>query len=581
MVKAFKKTAVIMFALSIAALFSVITSIGAGNLDYAESAPGGSVSNIDELIAAFGVDSFGNPNASVMQEETGEIRLRNSVILQSPIIIKEGSYRLVGGGCTIARGFEEGSLIVLDGSNGQTPSLELERNYGSEYGESDEANIILDGNSEDFPVADGSLISVNGGARLTLNSRVLFRNAVSSVSGGALSINSIESSGKVFSPEVNIFACRINNCRAYDGGAIYFDGTVSGEGGKLTIEKSFFTDCSAENDGGAIYTVGGRIVLTDVEMSANSAKRGGGAYICSEAELSNMSMNENTASISGGGLFCGKDSDSGKICEMSIISIMALDNHSEGVGGMLTNEGILVVNGFYSDGNSASGDGGSVYNTGSFAYTDGSMVNGESGGRGGAVYSASSGIFVMSGGEINSNTALFGGAVYSEGYFEMSGGAVGNNRGGTPEVIVKGETVMNGSAVVSNKNVIGLCIYTDQSGNEVVPVIKLTGELTNKAEQRVAFYRETDSGYKLANAAGMAVFQGDDAFIASAVKVFKVEGSFFRSYGIEADGSLFYKFPLMPVWAWLLTLLGVGAATTAFVLLVKKRRGRATEKSVD
>lgn len=565
-------------------LFSLLPASGAGSLDYAYAAPGGSVGSIDELIEAFGFDDFGKPNAQPINGSDTEIRLLNNVIMQSPIVITNGNYRIVGGGCTIARGFDAGSLIVLDGSDlNNSPSLELERAYGSEYGEADEANIILDGNSAAHPDADGALISVVGKAKLTMNSRVLLRNAVSSGNGGALSVTATVNGESAYYPEVKIFACRFVGCSADNGGAVYFNVSspsvdADKRGGNLSIEKSFFSGCNAAADGGALYTLGGRTVISETSFKENKALRGGGAFICSEAELKVISMDDNTASASGGGIFCGKDEASGEICEMSIINIMALGNHSDDNGGLIANYGIVVVSSFYSDGNTASGCGGSIYNAGSFAYTDGSIINCKSEKLGGAVYSTSGSVFIMRGGEINSNTALYGGAIYSEGYFEMSGGAVGKNRGGIPEVIFKGETAMSGSAVVSNKNVIGLCIYKNAEGKEIIPVIKLKGELTNKAIQKAAFYRENSENgiysYDPANSAGMKLFEGEAAFIASAVKVFDIEGSFFKSYDVGKDGCLYYKFPLMPVWAWILTLTGLCAASFAVIWIIKKKRCR-------
>lgn len=582
-----KKIAALLFMLTAIMLFSLLPASGSGSLDYAYTAPGGSVESLEELIAALGSDDFGKPNAQPINGSDTEIRLLNNVILQSPIVITKGGYRIVGGGCTIARGFDNGSLIVLDGSALHEPSLELERDYGSEYTESDEANLIFDGNSSAHPEANGSLISVIGKAKLTLNSRVLFRGAVTSGNGGALSITSALDGEHAYYPEVRIFACRFINCNAANGGAVYFNVSspsvpADKRGGTLSIEKSFFTSCGADSDGGALYTLGGRAVISDTAFKENSAKRGGAAYICSEAELKLIPMDDNTASESGGGIYCGKDEASGEMCEMSIINIMALGNHSDGVGGLITNNGVVIVSSFYSDGNTASGNGGGIYNTGSFAYTEGSIINCKSGVFGGAVYSASGAVFVMSGGEINSNTALYGGAIYSEGYFEMSGGAVGNNRGGAPEVIFKGETAMSGSAVVSNKNIIGLCIYKDADGKEIVPVIRLKGELTNKAIQKAAFYCESiENGvysYSPANSAGRKLFDGEAAFIASAVKVFDIEGSFFKSYDVGADGTLYYKFPLMPIWAWILTIVGVGAAAAAAVIIIKKKRVKKVEE---
>lgn len=580
-----KKLTVLLLSLTALLVFSLLPAGAAipaseGVLDYAYAAPGGSVENIEELIAAFGSDDFGKPNAQKINGSDTEIRILNTVILQSPIIIKTGSYRIVGGGCTIARGFDSGSLIVLDGTTGQNPTLELERDYGSEYGESDEANIIIDGNSGEHPLSDSALISVKGNASLTLNSRVLFRGAVSSGSGGALSITASFNEETQYYPTVKIYACRFTECHAGSGGAIYFNGMASGKsGGSLVVEKSYFTGCSADNDGGALYTLGGRIALGSVSFDENQAARGGAAYICSEAELNGISMNDNTASESGGGIYCGKDDTSGEMCEMSIINIMALGNHSDGDGGLISNYGVVVVSAFYSDGNTASGNGGSVYNAGSFAYTEGSIINGECGGKGGGVYSTSSGVFIMSGGEINANRASFGGAVYSEGYFEMSGGAIGNNRGGVPEVILKGEITMSGSAVVTKNNIIGLCIYKDKDGNEIIPIIKLQGELTNLAVQTAAFYRETEDGYSAANASGLKLFEGDKAYIDSAVKVFKIEGGFFSSYGIDTDGTLYYKFPVMPIWAWALTLIGVGAAAAVVLIILKKKQKKRETKT--
>ena len=107
--------------------------------------------------------------------------------------------------------------------------------------------------------------------------------------------------------------------------------------------------------------------------------------------------------------------------------------HAPGVIGRgitVTSTGtFIMLSGRISDNNSTSTNhGAGVYNQGLFKMEGGVISNNNASGWGGGVYNnGASALFILSGGEISGNTATNGGGVYNECDFEMSGGVIANN----------------------------------------------------------------------------------------------------------------------------------------------------------
>ena len=563
-----KKTAGIFAGILLICAFFTFSVFGAGSLDYAENAPGGEVSTVDELISAFGKDSFGNPNATLLLNSENDIRLINSVILDAPIIIKDGEFTIVGGGCTIARGFNGGAVIIVDGSSGKSPILKLERPTQNDFADNDEPNLIINGNEKSFGRNSEAFIKVLGNAKLVSNNRVLYKDITTDGNGGAISAFPSISEENYYFPTLELNYNRFDNCKSGNGGAVYFEGYSNDKNeGVIDVNTCYFNKCVAADNGGALSILGGKAEINAGEMVENTAEKGGAIYACAEIQISETKFTSNYAGVSGGAVYCAKEDSVSQVCKTMLLGIFAEKNRSAGNGGMITNDGICAGSNIYIDANSAAGNGGGVYNTATFLYTEGSILNNKCDCIGGGVYNhGSSAVFQMSGGEINANTAIYAGGVYSEGYMKISGGAIGNNRGDSPEVMIKGEFIMSENAVVTNKDVIGLC------GSEgAYPVIKLESVLTNKAIQKVAFYTESNGKYVLANKAGMTVLSGEQEFVSKSAKLFDVSGSVLKNYSVTQTGNLQFRFPLMPLWAWILSIIAVSGLAAATVLFIRKR----------
>ena len=149
--------------------------------------------------------------------------------------------------------------------------------------------------------------------------------------------------------------------------------------------------------------------------------------------------------------------------------------------------------------------------------------------------------------------------------------------GKAPQNLVSGIMRMSESATFTDTEVVGILL---KDGEEPT-AIKVLSVLTSRVKQTVAFFKEiTDENglvsVKLVNESGMKVFESENAAaLESAVKGFKVLGEGLKNYKIKSDGTLAFKLPLMPLWAWMLTLVGaVGAAVgTVFgVKTIKKKK---------
>ncbi|MBE6610537.1 MAG: hypothetical protein E7634_07700 [Ruminococcaceae bacterium] len=563
-----KISLVAVFAVMLFAVL-LIPSFAAGNMDYANDAPGGTVTSADEFVAALGSEN------AVKVSET-EIKLKNSIVLQKTIEITNGRYTLKSQGCIIYRGFEKGALFFLNGSSlSQRPSLSLGVASTAMIEEGVEPNLTIDGCKDIYPKADGSLIMLKGGATLNVYGSTLLTNASNTGMGGAVYAELGEHSEVDYStplePTVLLRNCKIEKCSAdIAGGAVAFVGCYDGFNvGSLTVENVSFPANTSVNEtgtgaGGSIYALGGTVNVATATFTENIADNGAAVYIASEGRMSNITAEYNTAKVSGGVVYVGATNEVDG--EVSIENLVAHQNKSEGNGGVITNEGILLGLSLYCTQNECALNGGGIYNTGVFEMKEGSFMNNDAGVSGGGAYcKGEKSVFILSGGEINSNESPFAGAIYSEGAVEINGGAVGRNDSAEPHLVLKGKVVFGKNASVLGSNTIGLCITEDQNGNENIPYIELTGASTVLDYMYVGFFREkTDkdgivTGYKMANKSGRSVFVGTEEDIKNTEKWYIAYYRGPLSYVINEDGTLSPRFIHLPIWAWFIIVPALGA----------------------
>lgn len=578
----------------------------------AKLAPGGTLtaeSDADEVARAFGgsKDSVDNSTRVEISGSVGnyKITLCVSIKFTAPLIIEGGEYEIKGSGCGIYRGFAEGALIQLDGSNGGSPSLTVERDSigawkndmntdedsasdGNVSEVADTADLILDGCRDSYTAASGALISVKGNASLELNGKVKLMNAASTELGGAIYAEAVTNgSGAVYSPSVKLDYCKILNCSSSKGGgAVALVGGKNGEG-TVSLNDVIFKENTALNGsrdarGGAVYTDGGELKLSgSCKLLSNSADIGGGAYICGTAEISgDVTVKYNSANADGGAFYCDVGAaERGTAAVLLITKGSVTHNTAGGNGGAIFNAGTVLMGDSASlQDNEAKKDGGAVYNRGSFGVTGGSLYLNKALGKAGAIYNSESGILSISGGSIATNKAAVCGGVYSEGVFDFKGGSIGKNVGDEPQNLVSGIMKMSGAATFTSSEVLGILVGEDGS----YTVIGIDGELTSRVKQSVAFFKAEigasgeSTSLKLANKSGYTVFSSENSEnLKSAVERFDVYVTGIKKSKLKADGTLGFKMPLMPLWGWALTLLAVLGAAFGTVALIKKLKKRS------
>lgn len=582
-----KKTfisAILSVILLIALLCLPVFSDGEAN--YAAVAPGGEIFSVDDVITVFGGDK--NVSAKTEGSET-RITFKKSIKLSAPVVIKNGTYRINGMDCSLFRGFENGSLILLDGSSGGAPKLIIEEKSMTDWETGKTAVFTFDGNSDEFSAAHGALLTLKGNAVIDFDGKVLFKNAVNSDFGGAIYAETVKTGDVTYSPSVTLSECKITGCKSLKGGGgIAFFGGKTDEGeANLTnviIEKNEAINSLSDARGGGFYTNGGKIKISgESAVTDNKSNLGGGGYIGGFAELDGVRVSNNSATVSGGGLYCGIDTERGTNGSIAMNNAFLSYNSTDGSGGAIANEGTLLIGGStYLTDCKANINGGGVYNLGSFGLTTGDIITNKAGVKGGAIYNGAEGILIVSGGRISSNEAKISGGIYSEGGFEFKGGSVGKNIGSVPQNLIYGVIKISGSATFTDTEVLGISV----KNNETPTVITVEGKLLSRVKQTVGFFEEyTDengvSHVKLVNKSGMQVFKGDAEGLESAANGFKVLGEGLKSFKIRSDGTLAFKMPLMPLWGWILSLIGVAGAAVGTVFLIKKIKKNKKGKGED
>lgn len=584
-----KKTALSIFLslLVIATVFS-LTVFSDGEANFAEIAPGGEITSVNDVKTVFGEE-----NVTVEAEgETVNIYFERSIKLASPIVIKSGTYRIFGRDCVLFRGFDVGSLVVLDGTGGAAPRLIISEVSSTDWESGKIAVFTFDGNASQHPDAHGALITVKGNATVDFDGKIMLKNAVNKELGGAIYAEAVANgSGGFYSPTVKLKGCKITGCVSLKGGGgIALLGGKDGEG-EITLTDVILEKNKAQNTektamGGAFYLSGGKIKLSGsvTQVIGNSGDLGGGGYVCGYAEIEGITVKDNTAGVSGGALYCSNDTQRGTSGTLAMNNTVLSYNTSTLNGGTVFNGGTLLIGGstYITDGK-AGGDGGAVYNVGSFGFSAGDIITNKADGKAGAIYNGVSGILIISGGRISSNDASLCGGIYSEGVFEFKGGSIGKSMGKAPQNLVCGIMRMGETATFTDTEVIGLLVKDGQT----LPVINVLSALSSRVKQTVAFFTEfTDENgalsVKLVNDSGMKAFNSENgAALESAVKGFKVLGEGLKNYKISSDGELVFKAPIMPIWAWILTLIGIAGAAYGVIYAVKAVKRNKTEERGD
>ncbi len=563
-------------------------------------APGGKVTTLDELITALG----GETNAANVN---GVIRLKNNIILTAPIYINSGSYKIIGGGCSIYRGFDDGALFqlgatALTDSNGNPlslPTLTLGSEISPEKQNLDDPDLILDGNSESFKGAiNGPLIAILGKGYVTINPSTVLTNNHSAVPGGAIYLESFSLGDEVtpLEPTLNIIGGLIyGNSSDVEGGAIAAYGRIKGSpSGSISITQckiegntSISPDETYLGKGGAIYSDGFTLTLNTCELLSNAADEGGALYVTHDTEITTCTVSQNVANSAGGAMYVhllkNELDQSHAPAKVTLSSNFISDNRSDGIGGAIVNQGnftLLADKSSYISTNTAKGNGAVIFNEGTLELNSGELFyNSSSEGRGG-IYNI--GTVNFNGADMRMNTATVGGAIYNLGTLNYYKGCLASNKctaKNAPQVANLGKMAMRGSFIIEN-DIIGLFPVTDSAGDTRYTVIEVADKITTNVKINIAFYKaitedSTVTELKYANKSGYNVFTGLKRHIEIAASRSQIADG---SYKIGSDGRLSLTFPVGIVVGCV-----IGAATVAVgtVFIVKKKRnaGKAVDEN--
>lgn len=298
-------------------------------------------------------------------------------------------------------------------------------------------------------------ITVEGNITLCLNGHTVTAADNSRIfrvgENGSLTICDCREDGKITGGNVIH-----NENNSTSGGAVYIE-----KGGTFTLLGGTISGSSAVQ-GGGIYNAG-TFNMSGGVISNNSADDGGGVYICGgvnagEFTMSGGLISVNTAGHEGGGVYVG-DGNSSKI-------------------GVFTMSGGLISGNTVKYTGSTDNGGGGVYTAGRFTMNGSSTISGNTAGvapeekycfGGGVCVSGKYAEFIMNGGTLSDNNALYGGGVYvsTVGTVRMTSGTISNNNaenGGGGVGMGGGEFLMSGDTISGNTSRYGGGLFLNRAG---------------------------------------------------------------------------------------------------------------------
>lgn len=207
-------------------------------------------------------------------------------------------------------------------------------------------------------------------------------DGIASISGGIIQSCSADNGGAIYMTDGTFELSgngKINNCKAtYNGGAVYLGGgTVDIKGGSITYctssnggaiymtagdflmsGESSIMNCSAEENGGAVYLGGGAIDIAGGTVKLCSANDGGAFYLTGgSVTMTGGSIAENTAQGNGGGI-----NVSGGNIQMSGTSEIKKNTATLNGGGLYVADGnFLMISGLLEENHALEGSGGGAY----------------------------------------------------------------------------------------------------------------------------------------------------------------------------------------------------------------------------
>ncbi len=210
----------------------------------------------------------------------------------------------------------------------------------------------------------------------------------------------------------------------------------------------------AEQAGGAVQIAGGSLTMASSVVTGNSSTWGGGIGSWGgTVKLSGTTVSNNTAPEAGGGLFnnvgtmkvessvvsgnATNNGGGGGIWSNSLLYIASTDvswNRASGGGGLYIqlDEGVVartrISDHTMFHGNTASNVGGGISNDGDLAMNGGEVSGNSAPSLAGGIFNRYQAIMALDGVTVGDNAANDGGGLYNEGTLSLVGSAVSDNR---------------------------------------------------------------------------------------------------------------------------------------------------------
>ena len=270
-------------------------------------------------------------------------------------------------------------------------------------------------------VASAITFAVNGTITLAQGELTLTSDNAISISGPAAGIViSGNKAGRIFvvnqSADATLNGLTLRDGLALNGGAIDNSGT-------LTITRSTFIGnvsgtamgSASDDEGGAIYSIGSALTISDSTFTNNSAGEGGAIKNLRTLTLTNSTLTGNSA-ITGAAISNGSSSNS---ATATIMGSTLANNTARSFGGAVFNaaSSSCTITNSKLTGNAATnsaGSGGAIYNNvqGRVTVTGSSLTGNSAGSGGGAIFNVSA--LTITGSTLAGNSAtMVGGAIYT------------------------------------------------------------------------------------------------------------------------------------------------------------------------
>ncbi len=493
----------------------------------AAKAPGGEVTSYEELASALGGEGItqikyvdGDPEGQV-----SHIVILSDICLESPVVITEGEFMIIGAGIEITASFTEGSFFEVGGDKKVTLIL------GSSQVQTDNENIILNGSKQ---TRKGSLLSIGTDATVAVFTGTVFCDSTTEVAGGAIANDGTFA----------MYGGVIENCSSMGaGGAISSRGTV-------LLPSGMIVGCTAEF-GGALYNEG-EATLAGTEIKDCAATKGGAIFNANELELLSSSLSACNAS-QGGGLY---NSGTAELKGGQILSCKA----EGGEGGAVYNSGTLTQNGTYINECSAK-NGGSLYNVGEAEIQDGQIYSGTAAEAGGHVYNEANAKLIFAGGAFGRGSAKLGGGIYNLGDLSVTGGGFHSNKADFGQAILNhGSLIFEKFPYVDDKNDVFIVI---DEGNP--HAIRVQSEMKAECIAVLTPGRYMADGYAYGYEEGVCLLTGD--FVTDSYSHFEITPENGAEWLLDVDGTLVKPVPVYRQAWFYCALVGCFAVVVAVMVV--------------